>query len=182
MLFIIVCWTVCHVKKHYKELTKTSVGMESSLPFISRFDLNIVQPPIDIQLCKVLSSLKLRNKLWNEQKQILVLDSYKVEYMVVLNQLEWTILPLDKKDRYYYRQLREVDMTSLGIFWEKDIELCLLYNLDSNVILENTFLQKQIIPKVLKHIRSYTLRQFLRFPQAKSSSRDVIATTSQDNQ
>ena len=63
MLFIIVCWTVYHAKKHHKELKKTFVGVESGLPFISRFDLNIVQPLMDIQLCKVLSSLKLRIKL-----------------------------------------------------------------------------------------------------------------------
>lgn len=145
ILFIIVCWTVCHAKKHDKGLKNTSVDVESSLPFISRFDLNIVKPPMDIQLCKVLSSLKLRNKLWNEQKQILVLDSHRVEYIVVLNQLERAILLLDKKDRYYYRQLKGVDVTSFEIFWEKDIELCLLYNLNSNVMLENTFLQKQVI-------------------------------------
>jgi len=50
------------LKKHYKELKKTSVGVESSLPFISGFDLNIIKLLTDIQLCKIPGSLKLRNK------------------------------------------------------------------------------------------------------------------------
>jgi len=63
--FIIV-WKVTGLlvmlKKHYKELKKTSVGVESSLPFISGFDLNIIKLLTDIQLCKIPGSLKLRNK------------------------------------------------------------------------------------------------------------------------
>jgi len=65
ILFIIV-WKVARLlvmlKKHYKGLKKTSVGMESSLSFISRFDLNIIKPSTDVQLCKVFGFLKLRNK------------------------------------------------------------------------------------------------------------------------
>jgi len=49
-------------KKHHKGLKKTSVGAESSLSFISRFDPNIVKPSMDIQLCKVLGFSKLGNK------------------------------------------------------------------------------------------------------------------------
>ena len=65
MSFIIV-WKVTGLlvmlKKHDKELKKTSVGVESSLSFISGFDLSIIKLLTDIQLCKIPSSSKLRNK------------------------------------------------------------------------------------------------------------------------
>jgi len=77
--------TVGYSKEHHKRFEETSVSAESCLPFISRPDAYIIETPADIKFYEVLGSTKLGNKFKNKGKRISVLDSYGVQYAVVLD-------------------------------------------------------------------------------------------------
>ena len=69
---------------------------------ISGFDAYVVEFPADIQLGKILGSAELGDKLRDEREWVPVLDHYKVQGMIVLYQLEGTVLLFDKEDQYGY--------------------------------------------------------------------------------
>ena len=64
-------------------LTLAKVCPHSRLitPLISGLDMDIVKTPVDIYFDKVLSILELQDRLRNQRKQILVLNSYHIENM-----------------------------------------------------------------------------------------------------
>ena len=77
--------TVGYSKEHYKRFEEASVGVESCLPFISRPDAYIIETPVDIKFYEVLGSTELGNKFKNKGERISVLNSYGVQYAVVLD-------------------------------------------------------------------------------------------------
>ena len=76
---------VGHSKEHYKGFEEAPVGAEGCLPLISGLDAYIIETPVDIQFCEILGSVKLGDELGDEGKRILILDSYSVQSMVVLD-------------------------------------------------------------------------------------------------
>ncbi|KIJ42184.1 hypothetical protein M422DRAFT_171584, partial [Sphaerobolus stellatus SS14] len=60
------CRTICQAKEHDQRFKKASVGSESSLPFISLFDANIIVPPSNIKLSKVLGLFQFVDQIRNE--------------------------------------------------------------------------------------------------------------------
>jgi len=77
--------TVGYSKEHHKRFKEASVSAESCLLFISRPDAYIIETPADIKFYEVLGSTKLENKFKNKGKRISVLDSYGIQYAVVLD-------------------------------------------------------------------------------------------------
>jgi len=77
--------TVGYSKEHHKRFKEASVSAESCLLFISRPDAYIIETPADIKFYEVLGSMKLENKFKNKGKRISVLDSYGIQYAVVLD-------------------------------------------------------------------------------------------------
>jgi uncharacterized protein (DUF39 family) len=71
--------------------------VESSLPFITFFDADIVVPIADIKLGKVVCTSEMIDKVKNEQKQIDILDCLCIECLIVLNKSERSILLLNEE-------------------------------------------------------------------------------------
>jgi len=73
------------------------IGLEGWLPLVSGLDVDIVETPMDIQLSKVSSSVKLGYEFGDQWEGIFVFDRHGIECTIVLNQSERAILLLDKK-------------------------------------------------------------------------------------
>jgi len=88
--------TVGHSEEHHERFEKAAIGMEGCLPFISGLDTYIIETPSDVKLCEVLGSMELGDEFRDEEEGAPVLDSYSIQYAIVLDQLEQTILLLIK--------------------------------------------------------------------------------------
>jgi len=71
--------------------------MEGCLELISELDTYIVKSLSNVEFGEVLGSVKLRNKLRNQEKRVLVLNCYRIKCSVVLNKTERIIPFLDKE-------------------------------------------------------------------------------------
>ena len=59
--------------------------MKGCFPFISGLNAYIIETLVDIQFCEVLGSTELRDKFRDEGERIFVLDSYGIQYTIVLD-------------------------------------------------------------------------------------------------
>ena len=71
----------------------------------------------------VLRSSEFCNKLWDEQEWVLVLHGYGIQGMVVLYQMEFAILFLNKEDRCSHQGLQRAYSTRFEVFLEEDVKL-----------------------------------------------------------
>jgi len=62
--------------------------LEGCFPLVSGFNTDVVETPTDTQLSEVSSSTELGYEFGDQWEGVLVLDYYRVEYTIVLNQLE----------------------------------------------------------------------------------------------
>jgi len=69
---------VGHSKEHHKGFKETAISAEGRLLFISGLDAHIVEPPLDIKFCEVLSSAELGNEFRDEGERIPVFDGHGV--------------------------------------------------------------------------------------------------------
>jgi len=81
-------WTVSHSKEHYQGFEQILIGSEGCLPLVSGLNANVVETPTDIQLGEVSGPMKLGHEFGDQWERVLVLDRHRVEYSIVLNQLE----------------------------------------------------------------------------------------------
>jgi len=84
--------TVGHSEEHHKGFEETTIGMEGCLPLVSGLDSYVIETPSDVKLCEVLGSAELGDEFRDEREGVPVLDSYGVQRVIVLDQLERTIL------------------------------------------------------------------------------------------
>jgi len=61
------------------------VGVEGHLPFVSRLDAYIIETPADIQFCEIPGSAELEDEFRDKGERVSVLDSYSIQYTVVLD-------------------------------------------------------------------------------------------------
>ena len=71
-------WTIAQSKKHNQQFEKPSVCLERSLPLVSFFYLDIVEPPSDIKFGEVLGSSEFIDEFGDEREQVFVLDHHRV--------------------------------------------------------------------------------------------------------
>jgi len=76
---------VGHSKEHHEGFKEAAIGVEGRLPFISGFDVHIVEPPPDVKFCEVLGSAELEDEFGDERERIPVLDGHGVQRMIVLD-------------------------------------------------------------------------------------------------
>jgi len=76
---------VGHSKEHHEGFKEAVIGVKGCFPFISRFNVHIVEPLPDIKFCEVLGSTELEDKFGDEGERIPVLDSHGVQYVIVLD-------------------------------------------------------------------------------------------------
>jgi len=74
-----------HSEKHYKGFKEATVGVEGHLPFVSRLDAYIIETPADIQFCEIPGSAELEDEFRDKGERVSVLDSYSIQYTVVLD-------------------------------------------------------------------------------------------------
>ena len=77
--------TVGHSKEHHEGFKEAAIGAEGCLPFISRLDVHIVEPPPDVKFCEVLGSTELGDEFGDEGERISVLDGHSVQHAIVLD-------------------------------------------------------------------------------------------------
>jgi len=92
-------WAVSKTKEHNKRFKEASFHSKHGLPLITFLDVNIVEPPSNVEFGEVLRSSEFCNKLWDEREWVLVLHGHSIQGMVVLYQMEFAILFLNKEDR-----------------------------------------------------------------------------------
>ena len=94
-------WAVGEAKEHDQGFKEASIRPEGSLPLVSLFDLYIVISPSYVQLCEVLG-FGVRDPvddIWDEGKWVGILHHHHIKLLVILAELWFPILLLDKEDR-----------------------------------------------------------------------------------
>jgi len=62
--------------------------LESYLSLVFGLNADVIEIPIDIQLGEVFSSTELGYEFGDQWERVFVLDCHRIEYTIVLNQLE----------------------------------------------------------------------------------------------
>jgi len=107
--------TVGHSEKHHERFEETAIGTEGCLPFISGLDMYVIETPSDVKLCEVLGSMELGDKFGDKGEGVPVLDGYGIQCMIVLDQLEQTILLLNEEHKDCDGGLRGSDLSSTQV-------------------------------------------------------------------
>ena len=76
---------VGHSKEHYEGFEEAVIGVEGRFLLISRLDAYIIEAPVNVEFCEVLSSAELRDKFGDEGERISVLDGHGVQHAIVLD-------------------------------------------------------------------------------------------------
>jgi len=109
--------TVGHSEEHHERFKEATVGTEGHFPFISRLDAYIIETPADIKFREVPGSTELGDK----REGVPVLDSYGVQCMIVLDQLEQTIFLLNEEHRGCYGGLGWLDASGMQVFLQEGV-------------------------------------------------------------
>jgi len=104
-------WAVRKTEEHNERFEEASVHLKYSLPLVTFLDANIVEPLSNVKFGEVLRFSEFRNKLWDEWKWVLVLHSHGIQGMVILYQMEFAILFLNKEDRCGHQGLQRAYST-----------------------------------------------------------------------
>jgi len=116
---------VGHSKEHHERFKEAAIGVEGHLPFISRLDAYIIEPPPDVKFCEVLGSAELGDEFRDERDRVFILDSYGVQYVIVLDQPERTIFLLNEEHRGCYGGLGRSDLSGTQVFLQEGVQLSL---------------------------------------------------------
>jgi len=90
--------TVAKAEEHDERLEEAEGRDERRLPGVFSLDPDIVIPPTDIHLCKVLGSLELIHQVANKWERIGILDGVLVEISVILAGAKITVLLRDEEE------------------------------------------------------------------------------------
>jgi len=117
--------TVGHSKEYYERFEEATIGAKGCLPFISGLDAHIVETPLDVKFCEVLGSAELGDEFRDEGDRVFILDSYGIQYVIVLDQSERTIFLLNEEHRGCYRGLGRSDLSGMQVFLQEGVQLSL---------------------------------------------------------
>jgi len=109
--------TVGHSEEHHKRFKKAAVGAEGHFPFISRLNMYIIETPSDIKFCKVSGFMKLGDEFGDKREGVPVLDSYSIQWAIVLDQLERIIFLFNEEHRGHYGGFGRLDSSSMQVFF-----------------------------------------------------------------
>ena len=112
---------VGHSEEHYKRFEETPVGVESCLPLIPRLDAYIIEAPTDVEFCEVLGSAELRDEFRDEGERVSIFDSYGVQRVIVLDQLEQTIFLLNEEHWGCDRGFGGSDSSGAEVFLQEGV-------------------------------------------------------------
>src|SRR6266511_5025912 len=103
-------------EEHNERFEEASVHSKCSLPLVTFLDANIVEPPSNVNFGEVLHSSEFHNELPDEREWVLVLHGHGIQGTVVLYQMEFAILFLNKEDRHSHWGLRGAYSTRFEVF------------------------------------------------------------------
>ena len=89
---------VTETKEHYGGLKESFVGDEGCLPLVTIFDVDIVVPPMNIELGEVASVFQLVHKVRDEREGVGVTGGMFVEVSVVLAGAKFAVSPFNKEE------------------------------------------------------------------------------------
>ena len=113
---------VHETKEHDERFKHATVGFKGSFPLVARTDADVVIPPSDVKLGKDSSILEFVDDIRDERKGVLVLDHERVQLTVILHQMEFTILLLDKEEGRSEGGNRGSNITTSSHIIEESIE------------------------------------------------------------
>ena len=59
-------WAVCETEEHYQRFEQSSIGPKGTFPLVTLVNVNVVVPPVNIQLGEVLGPMELINEFRDE--------------------------------------------------------------------------------------------------------------------
>ena len=74
------------------------MGDEGCFPLMSILDADVVVPPLNVKLGKVLCILEFVDEVRDERERVGILDGVLIQILIVLAGAEFPILLLDKKE------------------------------------------------------------------------------------
>jgi hypothetical protein len=92
------CRGVGEAKEHYRWFEESFRGEEGGLPFVPRFDPNVIIPPADIELCKEGATAKVIYGLWDERRDIVVPFCPFIHRLVVLHWTQLSVFLFNKEE------------------------------------------------------------------------------------
>ena len=117
---------VGHSKEHHERFKEAAVGTEGHLPFVPRLDAYIIEVLVDVKFHEVPGSAELKDEFGDEREKVSVLDSYGIQYAIVLDQPERTIFLLNEEHWGCNRGFGKSDPFSMEVLLQKSIQPCLL--------------------------------------------------------
>ena len=90
--------TVCHAKVHYSWLKQSSVRDNSSLPFVTFLDKNVVIPPPDIKFGEVLCLCQSIDYVCCQGEWIPICNGDFIKSAIVLDEPKFSIFFLDEEN------------------------------------------------------------------------------------
>ena len=118
---------VSHAEEHYQGFEQASIGPEGCLPLILGLNADVVETPTNVQLSEVSGSAELRYKFRDQWEGVLILDRYRIECSVVLNQLEEAVLFRDEEYRGCHGRFGRTNSSSMQVLFQERVQLLLFH-------------------------------------------------------
>ena len=103
---------VIKAKEHDSGFKESFVGDEGCLPLVTVFNVDIVIPPLNVELSEVACVFQLIYKVGDEGERIDVVSGMFIEVMVVLTGVEFAILLFDKEEGECLEGVGRMDLPS----------------------------------------------------------------------
>ena len=110
---------VAKTEEHDSGFEKSFVGDEGSFPLVAVLDSNIVVPPANVEVDKVVNIFQLVHKVRNEREGVGVTGGMFIEVSVVLARVEFAVLLLDKEEEGCLGGVGRMNLSGSQVFLEK---------------------------------------------------------------
>jgi hypothetical protein len=91
--------TIGEAKVHDQWFKEATIGAKCGLPLITLLNSDIIVPPTDVELGKVLRAFESVNEVIDEREWVSILPCDHVKCPIVLVKVKFTILLLDEQDQ-----------------------------------------------------------------------------------
>jgi len=77
-------WWICEAEIHDCQFVEAVLSFESSFVFISLANVDVVVPPLNVELYVDMGIAQIPNEVWYKWEQILVMYGEGVDFLIVL--------------------------------------------------------------------------------------------------
>lgn len=114
-------------KEHNQGFEKASIGFKGAFPLVTLFHPNIVIPSAQIDFREDMRFLEFIDKLGNQGKGILVLDSVLIEFAIILYRVQCSVLLFNEEKGTHHWRFGGSDVPFLKVFVQKLVKLNLFF-------------------------------------------------------